>query len=503
MAALPQPWQTGWRGGTLFYITERMDDSPSLHRRIAAQLQDQLDACHYPPGGRLPSVRALAAQHGVNPLTALAAYRLLEQQQRVVARPRAGFFAALPTQHPRHGDAPPLPSPAALVDVGSRVSTLLRLGDARIHHQLHMAEADSSLYPATELARRLQQTLLRQPELIGAHFPDADRTRLHGLLQTLAAERGVDVAADGILITHGITEGISLALRHLTRPGDTVAVETPVYFGLLQTLSGLGLRALEIPCTPDAGLSLEALEFALRHGPAPRALVCVPQFQNPTGALMPDDNKRRLLALLRRHGVTLIEDDVFGDLHYGPERPTPIKAWDRDGDVVYCASFTKSLAPAFRLGWVCGGRHHAALERLRASSTLTPSPLLQGVLADLIASGELARIRQRLRLQLATQMQATAGVVQRHFPLGTWLRRPQGGLLLWIECPEHVDTTRLLDTALADGLSFAPGIAFSAEPRFTHCLRLNCGQPMSAGLEAALARLGQAARLMAARSWPG
>lgn len=461
-----------------------------LYRQIAEQLQQRMDSGELPPGSRLPPVRQLARDYGVNTLTALAAYRHLEQQQSVIARARAGFFAALPARHTPRPPHSPLPAAAALVDVSSRMNILLQLNDARIHTQLHMAEAAANLYPAQELGRRLQLALQRQPELIGAHLPQAEHWRLMHALQKLAAERGLDLPADGLLVTHGITEGISLALRLLTRPGDTVAVETPVYFGLLQTLQGLGLRVLEIPCTPDAGLSLEALEFALRHGPPVRCLVCVPHFQNPTGALMPEDNKKRLLTLARKHGLTLIEDDVFGDLHYGPQRPLPLKAWDRDNEVIYCASFTKSYAPSLRLGWLAGGRHHAALLQLKASSTLLASPLLQVVLADVLESGDYRRQNRILRQQLYSQMQAACRAVARYFPRGTRLRPPQGGLLLWLEGPENLDSQLLLQAALAEGISFAPGLAFSTEARFGHCLRINCGQPYTPAFDAALARLG-------------
>lgn len=463
------------------------------YQQIAAELAAQLDNGDYPPGSRLPAVRQLAARHGVNNLTALAAYRLLEQQHKVEARARAGFFAPQPIGQSTtsHASAQPLPSAAALVDLNSRMSTLLLLADDRIPLQLHMAEAAPALYPSSELARRLQQTLARQPELIGAHLPGNTQRRLTIALQQLAQQRGMALRADGILPCHGITEGISLALRHLTRPGDTVAVETPVYFGLLQTLQGLGLKALEIPCTPDQGISLPALEFALRHGPPVRCLVCVPSFQNPTGGLMPDDSKRALLQLARRHDISIIEDDVFGDLYYGNERPTPIKAWDRDGEVIYCSSFTKSYAPSFRLGWVAGGRHHEALARLQASSTLAVSPLLQAVLADVLESGDYQRTSQRIRQQLAAQMHATADAVQRHFPRGTRVRKPLGGMLLWVECPEGSDTNQLLQQALHEGISFAPGLVFSAEPRFGHCLRISCGQPFTPQLDAALTTLGR------------
>lgn len=470
-----------------------MEDLPR-YLAIAGQLESRLDSGELAPGSRLPSVRQLAAEHGVNTLTALAAYRYLEERQRVVARPRAGFFAALPGAVASGQAERPMPSVATLVDVESRMSNLIRLSAAPIRQQLHMAEAHDSLYPAQELARRMQQVLTRQPELIGAHLPMARQALLHRQISQLAAGWQLDIPHDRILFTGGITEAISLSLRLLTRPGDTVAVETPVYFGLLQTLQMLGLKALEVPCTPDAGLSLEALEFALRHGAPVKCLVTVTNFQNPTGALMPEDNKKRLLQLARRHGLPIIEDDVFGELHFSGSHPPPLKAWDRDGDVIYCSSFTKSFAPAFRLGWLSGGRHHAELARLRESSSLVSPALLLGVLSDVLGSGDYTRISQRIRQQLARQCDQLADAVLAAFPRGTRLRRPLGGLLLWVEGPDGLDSHRLLQAALAHSISFAPGLLFSAEPRFGHCLRLNFGQPWSSTLAEDVATLGALAR---------
>jgi DNA-binding transcriptional MocR family regulator len=472
-----------------------MDSSQPHYRRIAAELDAQMLAGMYLPGQRLPSVRALALSHGVNTLTALQAYRWLEQNQRVIARERSGFFvAAALTSGESDGPAPGLPTPGAWVHVDDRVSTLLSLANAPLDVSFHMAEAEPSLYPAGEIARRLQHKLSRDPALLGAYLPPEEQRLLGDALQRLAAGWQLDLPSDQWLITHGSTEAIQLALRCLTRTGDVVAVETPVYFGLLQTIESLGLRVLEIPCTPQHGLSIEALEFALQHGPQIRAVVVVPNFQNPTGALMPDDNKRRLLALLARQQIPLIEDDVFGDLHFGGERPTPIKAWDRDGNVIYCSSFTKTLAPALRLGWMSGGRHHRRLERLKVSNSYVSSALMQATLADCLISGLYARQLRQLRHQLGEQCRRLSAAVRAAFPLGTRVAEPAGGMLLWIQCPEGVDTLQLLQSALTHSISFAPGLVFSAEPRFTRCLRLNIGHPWSPAIERAVATLGRLAK---------
>jgi DNA-binding transcriptional MocR family regulator len=472
-----------------------MNSGLSLYRRIAGLLEADILAGEYRPGQRLPSVRTLAARHGVNTLTALQAYRWLEQQQIVIARPRSGFFVAA---RPQTGESetfmPGLPSPGTWVHVDDRVANLLRLSDAPLDVRFHMAEAEPTLYPATEIARRLQYKLARDPSLLGAYLPPEEQRLLREALQRLAISWQLELPTDRILMTHGSTEAIQLALRCLTKPGDMVAVETPVYFGLLQTIESLGLRVLEIPCTPQQGLSIEALEFALQHGPGIRCMVVVPNFQNPTGALMPDENKRRLLALLERHQIPLIEDDVFGDLYFGHERPVPIKAWDRGGNVIYCSSFTKTLAPALRLGWMSGGRYHDRLERLKVSNTYVSSALLQATLADCLVSGLYARQIKQLRHQLAGQCRRLREAVLREFPLGTRVAEPPGGMLLWVQCPEGIDTLRLLQTALAHSVSFAPGLVFSAEPRFTRCLRLNIGHPWSPAIEVAVATIGRLAK---------
>lgn len=466
-----------------------------LYRQIAAALESGMRNGEYPPGQRLPSVRALARRHGVNTLTVLQAYRWLEQTQQVVARPRSGFFAAArrPGSDPAR-ETPGLPQPGAWVHVDDRVANLLQLASAPLEVRFHMAEAETSLYPAQDLARRLQSLLMRDPALMGAYLPPAEQRRLTDALRQLAAGWQLELPADRILMTHGSTEAIQLALRCLTRPGDVVAVETPVYFGLLQTLENLGLRVLEIPCTPQHGMSIEALEFALEHGPAIRCVVVVPNFQNPTGSLMPDAHKRRLLTLLEKKQVPLIEDDVFGDLYFGDARPTPIKAWDQNGHVIYCSSFTKTLAPALRLGWMSGGRHHERLTRLKVSNSYVSSALMQAVLTDCLTSGLYARQVRQLRQRLARQCRRLREAVLRAFPLGTRVADPPGGMLLWVECPEGVDTLALLHAALEHSVSFAPGLVFSAEPRFTRCLRLNIGHPWSPAVETAVETLGRLAR---------
>ena len=245
-------------------------------------------------------------------------------------------------------------------------------------------------------------------------------------------------------------------------------------------------------------MSLEALEYALEHHGGVRAVVAMPSFQNPLGACMSEAAKRRLLKIVQRHGIALIEDDVFGDLGSAAERPPAVKAWDRDGRVIYCGSCSKSMAPGFRLGWVLGGRHQRQLESLKIGSSLAAPLLEQQVLADYMKSGRLPAHLRRLRTQLAQA--AASARAQRHFPQGTRVLGPEGGWWLWLELPEPADTLALLRDAVSQGIAYTPGALFSAAGKHGHCLRLNVARPWSTEMAAGLERLGLAARLAATRN---
>ena len=237
-----------------------------------------------------------------------------------------------------------------LASLQHRMTQLYALTAQPLPLALHLASAAPEWYPCETLARIAQRLLRENPRLLGAYPSGTGLPAFkHEVLRHLAA-CGIDADPRDLLITNGATEAMQIALRAVARPGDTVIVESPVYFGLLQTIEHR-LRALEVPCVPGQGMSLEALEYALEHHGGVRAVVAMPSFQNPLGACMSEAAKRRLLKIVQRHDIALIEDDVFGDLGSAAERPPAVKAWDRDGRVIYCGSCSKSMAPGFRLGW--------------------------------------------------------------------------------------------------------------------------------------------------------
>ena len=251
------------------------------------------------------------------------------------------------------------------------------------------------------------------------------------------------------------------------------------------------MKALEIPCHPRTGMSLEALDFATQTPGAVKACVLHPNFPNPGGSLMPTEHKRRLVQMMAERGITLIESDIYGELYFGEQRPPVLKSFDTSGDVILCSAFTKIVAPGYRVGWIAPGKHLLKTQALKMRTSMACPMLQQEVLAQFIREGGYDHHLRRLRGALKTQLHQMADAVARYFPVGCRLSVPQGGLLLWVELPRHVDSREVFAMARMEHIGVAPGAAFSTTRRFDHFIRLQYGDPWSAKLDAAMRRLGQ------------
>jgi DNA-binding transcriptional MocR family regulator len=290
-------------------------------------------------------------------------------------------------------------------------------------------------------------------------------------------------------------EALHLCLRAVAVAGDTIAVESPSYYGILQLIESLGMRVLEIPGNPGTGLDLDFLETSLRQHRV-KACLAVPTFSNPLGALMPDDAKKSLVRMLAQREIPLIEDDIYGDLFFGEVRPRPAKAFDRDGLVMLCSSFSKTIAPGYRVGYTAPGRFRERVERLKFAQTVATSTLPQMAVADFLDTGGYERHLRRLRHALADQVGRVSDAIAVSCPPGTRVSRPRGGFVLWVELPPGKSALELHTRALERGISIAPGPIFSAKQRFSNCIRVSCGFPWSDVLERSIQTLGRLAAEM-------
>lgn len=471
------------------------------YQQLAAQLAAAIEGGTLGAGSRLPSVRACAGRHALSLNTVTAAYRLLEDQGLVEARPQSGYYvksalAAPPgplNARPALRDAPPA-TQQTLVD---RVLAAQGRDD---HLDLALAcPHGAPFYPVERLAR-LTGTLLRQaPGLIGRYALPPGSPRLRAQIARRALDLGMRLSPDDIVLTHGTMEALQLALRAVTRPGDTVGVESPTYFNLYPLLESLGLKVLELPTDPQQGLSLDALEMLLSEGRL-AALVAMPTVHNPLGCTMPLPAKQRLARLVNQYRVPLIEDALYAELQFADVPSPAVKAFDEAGWVMVCASYSKTLAPDYRVGYLEAGRFGDAVRRLKFASSIAEPMLLGEVVGEFLENGGYDRHLRALRRLYAQQVDTVRGLVARHFPAGTTATRPSGGFLLWLQLPPSVDTARLAEAALAERIVVMPGTLYSAGSRYRHCLRLTCCRALDERFVAALVRLGALAQAQAAAS---
>jgi DNA-binding transcriptional MocR family regulator len=476
-----------------------MEQGRSDDMRIEANYRYQ-DVAHFittlvdngtlPLGSRAPSLRQICRQHRISLSTALQAYRLLEDHGVLEARPQSGYYVA-------RGRASSLKTPA--ISRPSAKPTTVALAGLRLDLLEYARDPTlvplGSALPGAELlaAGRLDRFLARAARVKGLEnntyaTPKGD-PQLRQEIARRAIRWGQAIAPEDIVVTCGCTEALTLALMAVANPGDTIAIESPTYFGFLRSIEAQNLKALELPTDAATGIDLAALAQALKSR---RIAACLfsSSFNNPLGCTMPDAKKLAVLDLLARHKVPLIEDDIYGDIHFGTERPRPFMALDRSGGTIYCSSFSKTVAPGYRIGWIAPGRRIQKVLERKSALTLTSPALTQVALADFLSSGgydsHLRRIRRAFQHNIAHMMRT----IEKTFPAGTKVTWPAGGFVLWVELRRPLKSLELFHKALEKGICFVPGDVFSASGRYHNCLRISCGHPWNARIERGIATLG-------------
>ena len=447
-------------------------------------------------GDKLPSVRVLSEEYGISMGTAFQAYYHLEGKGLVESRPKSGYYVRF--NHKRFPDLPKMAQPEPVTSEVSIVEMITEVYEDITASDLinfALAAPDVSMLPVAKLNKSVVHALRTNKNHCIGYEHMQGNPDLRKQIAKLSFNWGGKIRPEEVIITAGCMEALVLALRTVTKHGDTVAVERPAYFGLYQAIESLGLKVVEVSSDPVTGADLDCLRKVITKFPI-KACVFVPNFSNPLGSLMPDEKKQELVDIITQHNIPLIEDDIYGELYFGKHRPKTCKTFDKKGLVIHCASLSKSVAPGYRIGWILPGKFLEPVMRLKMMHTASSTTLTQVAMAHFLSIGRYEYHLKNMRKALYTQsMRYIQGIMQ-YFPPDTKISRPQGGFCLWVELNKKVNAYKLYTEAKKHNISVAPGQIFSASCNYSNCLRIGYGKPWNEDIDYGLMILGKLIKKM-------
>jgi DNA-binding transcriptional MocR family regulator len=462
-----------------------------LYNVIANGIASQIRGGVLKPGDRLPSVRTLCQEHRVGMNTAKRVFMELEAQSLIDSKPQSGYFVR--QQMYRELPLPEVSRPSAIANEHEPNELLSKVYANMGRNELTLfsiAAAAGALLPLAKLKKEIvyaNRTLKNggiDYELVQGNI------NLRRMIAVRSLSWGGNLHEDDLITTGGGMQALSFCLMALLKSGDTIAIESPCYPGILQLAVSLGLKVLELPTHPVTGIEIEGLKSAI-----PKINLCllIPNFNTPLGSCMPDDNKKEVVALLAKHNIPLVEDDVYGDIYFGTQRPRCCKSFDLDGNVVWCSSISKTLAPGYRVGWIAPGKYKDKIMKQKLVHAISSTSIVQEAVANFLKTGKYENHLRQFRRTLENNCQNYIRAIAEYFPENTKITRPQGGLTLWIELDKNIDTVKLYDLAIKQGISIAPGRMFTLQDQFENCVRLCIGLPWTDELNQKLKQLGKLA----------
>ena len=464
-----------------------------IYREISGKIAKLIKTEVLKPGERLPSVRMLCQEHGIRKNTAKRIFMELESQSLIESRPQSGYFVSrlsylkLPLPGVSKPAAKPQKEPGDLIE---RVSA--NMGNEKLT-LFSVGAPAGSLLPLAKLSKEIIHATRELREGGAAYESLQGNEKLRRMIAARSLTWGGSLQEDELVTTSGGLNAIAYCLMALGKPGDTVAIESPCYPGILQLALSLGLKVLELPTHPVTGIQMEALKRFI-----PKIDICllISNFNTPLGSCMPEENKKEVVQLLGKHNIPLIEDDVYGELCFGSQRPMCCKAFDTVGNVLWCSSLSKTLAPGYRVGWVAPGKYREKILKQKLVHTIAGTSVTQEAAASFLKSARYDIHLRHLRKTLQSNYQYYVDAIAQYFPEGTKTSRPQGGLALWVEFDKGLNTVELYELAMKQKISIAPGRMFTLQEQYHNCMRLCFGLPWTDDLKLKLKKLGALAKMI-------
>src|SRR5215467_96534 len=448
-----------------------------LYLQIAGGLEKMINEDVLKIGDKLPSVRMLSEEYGISMGTAFQAYYHLEGKGLIESRPKSGYYVRFTQRRfpalPKQFQAEPISHD---VSVNEMIDSIY--GDFPADGIINFAVAvpDASLLPTAKLNKSVVHALRNSKDSCINYEHTRGNVELRNQLAKLAFNWGGKVEPDEIIVTAGCLEAITMCLRAVTKPGDTVAIECPTYFGIYQAVENLGLKVVEVSSCAVNGIELNSLQKAIDKCDI-KACIVVPNFNNPLGSCMPDENKKKLVDIITKHNIPLIEDDIYGELYFGKSRPKTCKYFDKKGLVMHCSSLSKSLTPGYRIGWAIPGKFTKQVLQIKRMSNISGVGLTQAAVAHFLKTGRYEYHLKNLRKALHTQCLRYMQAIIEYFPADTKISRPHGGFVLWLELNKKINSFKLRNEAMKQNISVVPGRIFSASCNYSNFIRISFGKP--------------------------
>ena len=465
-----------------------------LYLQVADNIEQLIEKDVMKIGEKLPSVRMLSKQQGISLTTAFQAYYHLESKGLIESRPKSGYYIRFASRR-----MPAMPTTCAPVKKASEATVSDMVMEVFSHMKnptilnFSVATPPPDLLPAAKMAKAVVHALRNLPNNGIGYEELQGNPLLRGQIARMSLGWGSAFTADDVVTTSGCMDALTLCLSAVTQPGDTIAIESPAYYGSMQLAESLGLRVLEVPTDPVSGVDLDYLDKAIpRH--KIKACLFVTNYNNPLGSCMPDKNKKALVDMMVKYDIALIEDDIYGDLYFSKQRPANCKTFDKYGHVLLCNSFSKSLAPGYRVGWTMPGKYKDKVMRMKQNHSIACASLPQAAVGHFLEIGRYEFHLRNLRKMLHTQCLRYSQAINEYFPEGTRISRPQGGCVLWIELDESINTFELFQQALKHKISFCPGRIFSLQNKYNNCMRISFGNAWSKQVDDGLKTLGKLIR---------
>jgi len=460
-----------------------------LYLQIANNVEHQIQSDVLKVGDKLPSLRTVSLERGVSLSTAQQAYFELERRGLIESRPQSGYYVSYAHKHFKN--IPQTSQPIVAKTEGDTEEIIFTVSQniSKAKIELSLGVPSIELLPVAKMNKAIVNAT-RTLQDSGVNYDKYGNQNLKKQIALRSLMWGGKLKEEDILTTSGSIDAISFCMLSLVQRGDTIVVESPVYFGILHLAKHLGLNVLELPTNPITGIEIASLKKALETKKVKLCLL-VSNFSNPLGSCIPDENKKAIVKLMEKHHVPLIEDDLFGDLYFGSHRPSCCKTYDESGIVLLCSSFSKTLAPGYRVGWLVPGQFKEKVARTKFYHSLYTTSITHEAIGRFLENDRYENHLRKLRQTLHQNSLQFLRSISQYFPDDTRVTIPQGGLHLWVELNKKTDTVELYNTAMAHKISIAPGRMFTLQNQYTNCLKLNYGLVWNDKVESALKLLGK------------